>query len=141
MLGLAGPLLLAGCASEQERYCDQLSESAPQLERLSKQAGRTPAASTLASIPVLTELSEAAPPELEDEWTVVLNALRTFRDAVRRSGVDTGPGAAEAIEQLPAEQRDAVQQAAARLVAPKVVEATRGIEDYGTQVCDEQLGL
>ncbi|QWC85239.1 hypothetical protein KLP28_00085 [Nocardioidaceae bacterium] len=137
---LLAPMLLASCASEEERYCDALGEAAPRIESLGRQAGSSPAASALASLPVLEEVSAEAPPELVDEWTVVLNALRTFRDSVRAADVETGPGAAEAIEALPPEERDAVQQAAARLAAPQVIEASAGIEDYGTQVCGVSLG-
>lgn len=138
---LLGAMLVTGCASEQDRYCDAVRDSAPELERLSRQADRVPAASVLASIPILAELAERSPTELVDEWTTVMNALRTFEEVLRESGVETGPGAAEAIEALPAQERTAVQRAAGRLAEPQVIEASRGIEDYGTQVCDESLGL
>ena len=138
---LLSSMLATGCASEQERYCDAVRESASELKSLSRRADRVPAASVLASLPILADLAEKAPPELRDEWTTVLNALRTFEDALRDSGVDPGPGAADAVEALPPEDRDAVQQAAGRLVDPQVIEASLGIEDYGAQVCDESLGL
>lgn len=138
---LLPPLLLTGCASDQDRYCEALAESAPELERLSDRAERSPAASALASVPILADLADQAPPELVDEWTTVMNALRTFRQVVRESGVETGPGAADAVEALPPARRDAVQRAAARLVDPAVIEASAGIEDYGTQVCDVSVGL
>ncbi len=141
-LVLALPVLLGGCSSSpEEQYCGALTEAKPRLLALSRSSERSDGGAVVRALPVLEGVAAEAPVELRDEWQTVLSALQAFRQVARQAGLDLGPGAEQRLTSLDPAQRSAVEGAAARLVAPSVVAASAGIEDYSQQVCQVRLNL
>lgn len=137
-LALAG---LAGCASETERYCDELEERRQTLATLaiSSTQGEDTLVDTLA---VLRDLHDEAPGDIEDEWSTLLfgyEGLVEAFDAAEATPGELDPSAPPAG--VTAAELDRIQGAAAELGSRRVLAAADGIEQHARDVCKVDLGL
>jgi hypothetical protein len=140
LLALAMTAAVAGCGENSiESYCSDLREHRKEMAEMIESS--SPSA-LLKHLPMLRDLAEQAPRDLEDEWRVFVGALDRLDDAIRDAGVkpsdfeDGKPPAG-----LSAAERQAIEDAANQIRTDEVVEAASGIEQQGRDVCKVNLGL
>lgn len=146
MLALAA---LAGCSNPTDDYCGTLQDQQQTLKDLARSAGR-PAGRPGAqaggdpfgdSLAVFTQLRDAAPDDIRDEWDTFVFAWEDLVDAFDEAGVDPRgykPGAK--LPGVSDAQREAIDGAAAELQSARVVDAGKGIEQHARDVCKVDLG-
>ncbi|GAA1911379.1 hypothetical protein [Nocardioides marmoribigeumensis] len=141
LLVLAG---LTGCGgdgdSRDSAYCSTLKDERKQLADLAAQAGKPGTDVLTPTAEALGRLRDAAPHDLRDEWDTVYYAWSGLVDAVKQAGVDPGdyrPGRTPAGVSAADARR--LGEVAAELSSPRVVDASRGLEDQARQVCHVEL--
>jgi hypothetical protein len=126
--------LLTGCSDREDAYCEALAEEQSTLSELADSGSGEVLDRTLDS---LERLRGEAPDELRDEWDTVVRAYRALAEAVDDAGVD--PGGFDP-EDPPAgvseEEARRLADFAGALRSPRVIDASLGIEDHATSVCD-----
>ena len=136
------PLLLAGCGSDTEAYCDELRDQQPALDRLARSAQRPSDELFDDSLQVFQRLRDTAPGDIRDEWDTFVFAWQELVDAFGAAGIspaDYQPG--HPPDRVGDQQLDAIEDAAAALRSPRVVDAGSGIEQHANDVCKVDLGL
>lgn len=141
----AGLLVLAtlpGCASDQEQYCDALREQKTTLTGLADRANNPDTDIFAESLAVFQDLKDEAPDDVADEWDTLIFAWQDLEAAFDRAG--TTPAEYDPAKP-PAGVSDAeakaLEDAAAELRSPRVVDAGDGIEQHASDVCKVDLGL
>jgi hypothetical protein len=133
--------LLAGCASDEESYCEVLAEEQKTLNDLAEQAADAETDVLTPTLDSFERLRDAAPDELADEWDTVVFAYQALADAVAASGVDPAGyrpgGKPEGLSSAEARRLAAV---ASKLRSTRVAEAGSGIEDHANEVCGVDFG-
>jgi hypothetical protein len=135
---LLAVLGLAACGEDpDEAYCDTLREERQELTDLAGDAGE-PGTDVLGrTLESLRTLRDDAPPELDDEYTTVVNAWEALADVVADVGVDPAEyDRKETLRELPPADARRLRQTATALGSPRVSDASAGIEDHALQVCD-----
>lgn len=137
-LGLLVPL--AGCGDPVQNYCSAVQEHRKEIaDMVSSESGPE---ALMKHLPMLRDLADKAPDDLSDEWQTFLNAVENLDDALRRADLKPGDfnnGQAPAGTS-PGDVK-AVQDAAAQLADPDVVQAASGISQQATDVCKVNFGL
>ncbi|HET6624950.1 MAG TPA: hypothetical protein VFG63_01040 [Nocardioidaceae bacterium] len=146
---LAGVLLLpvglSGCSSATETYCASLADEKQTLTDLAGSA-QAPGADAFAdSLTVFRRLRDDAPGDIRDEWDTYVFAWEGVTDAFTAAGVnpqDYTPGTTQgSTPGVTEEQARAIEDAAAELRSPRVLDAGKGIEQHARDVCKVDLGL
>ena len=134
----------AGCGDDADSrggsYCSTLKQEKKQLADLADQAGRPGTDVLTPTREALGRLRDAAPADLRDEWDTVYYAWSSMVDAVKEAGVDPAdyrPGQTPAG--VSAADARKLGEVAAELSSPRVVDASRGLEDQARQVCHVEL--
>lgn len=144
-IALSGLVLVASttsCASETESYCAELEEQKQTLTDLA--TGSTdPSGNVLEeTLEVFQTLREAAPGDIEDEWSTLVFAYEGLADAFEAAGTTPGefdPGSPpEGVSDTEAER---IEGAAAELRSQRVVKAADGLQQHARDVCKVDLGL
>lgn len=144
-IALMGLVLVASttsCASETESYCAELEEQKQTLTDLA--TGSTdPAGNVLEeTLEVFQTLREAAPGDIEDEWSTLVFAYEGLADSFEAAGTTPGefdPGSPpEGVSDAEAER---IEGAAAELRSQRVVKAADGLQQHARDVCKVDLGL
>ena len=144
-IALSGLVLVASttsCASETESYCAELEEQKQTLTDLA--TGSTdPSGNVLEeTLEVFQTLREAAPGDIEDEWSTLVFAYEGLADAFEAAGTTPGefdPGSPpEGVSDSEAER---IEGAAAELRSQRVVKAADGLQQHARDVCKVDLGL
>lgn len=144
-IALSGVVLVASttsCASETESYCAELEEQKQTLTDLA--TGSTdPSGNVLEeTLEVFQTLREAAPGDIEDEWSTLVFAYEGLADAFEAAGTTPGefdPGSPpEGVSDTEAER---IEGAAAELRSQRVVKAADGLQQHARDVCKVDLGL
>jgi hypothetical protein len=140
LAALAGlPLVLVGCATPQERYCETVREHQQELGEVRAEPG---APALLEALPIFRDLAEDAPDDIRDEWRTVIAAVREFERAVEDAGIDPAEYSAEDVpEGLDADRRRALERASVGLVEPETRLAMGGVEQHSLDVCKTPLSL
>jgi hypothetical protein len=139
---LLTPLVLSGCGSETEAYCDELRDQQSTLDRLARGSQRPSDDLFTDSLQVFRTLREKAPSDIRDEWDTYVFAWQDVADAFDAAGI--GPADYQQADPPPGvsdQQLEAIEDAAAELRSPRVVDAGTGIEQHARDVCDVDLGL
>ena len=142
---LAGVLtwvLLSGCASPTERYCEALSDSREELVRLTEEASNLDDDALGRIVELFRELRSEAPDDIVDEWSTVIFAFESLGSALEDAGVSAGefePGGSTAG--LSAEEREVIEDAATELRSRRVTGAGEGLEQHARDVCQVDLTL
>lgn len=140
-----GLLLLAvqtGCASDTEQYCDTLRERKGDLGGLAEEAGKPGPDAFTDTLDIFTELRDAAPGDVVDEWDTLVFAWEGLTDAFARAGVTPGEyDPAHPPDDVSKEEAEALEDAASELASQRVVDAGDGIEQHAQDVCKVDLGL
>ncbi|MFC6286514.1 hypothetical protein ACFP3Q_04970 [Nocardioides sp. GCM10027113] len=139
LVGLVGLLATAGCATEQERYCEAVSERQAELSEVVAEGGPT---ALLDALEIYRELEEEAPRDIRDEWQQVVGSLESLEQALDDAGVDPASYDPEAPpDDLTDEERAAIESAADRVGSLETREALAGLEQQARDVCKTPLTL
>lgn len=141
---LTGVLLLGAltaCSNSPEDvradYCEVVEEQ--QFALTEALAQESPDA-LLGALPQFRELAEAAPRDIDDDWTVFLGALEGLQEALHAAGVDASSyDASKPPDGVTDEQQAAIARAADELVRPEVSEAFEGVKQQAKDVCKTPL--
>jgi hypothetical protein len=132
-------LPLTGCASQQEKYCDQVKQHQTELGRTADEGG--PAA-VLDELPVMRDLAAQAPSDIKDEWQTVISAVEALDAAFEDAGVDPDDyDPKHPPKGLSRADRVAIQDAAGDLGTKDVTDATSAVEQQALDICKTPLGL
>ncbi|HEX4978142.1 MAG TPA: hypothetical protein VFV40_09785 [Nocardioides sp.] len=133
------PVLVAGCSSQQERYCSALEEEQQTLAELGE-GGFEESGTVGRTTDVFERLAQEAPEDLRDEWDALTGAWLGLERALRAADADESMfEAGERPEGMSAEDYDRISQAAVQLRSTRVVEAASGIEQHAQDVCGVDL--
>jgi hypothetical protein len=131
--------LLAGCASEQEQYCQAVADHQEELTEIAAQDDGT---ALLDALEIYRELRDEAPSDITDEWQQVIRSLEGLDEALADAGVDP---AAYDPEQPPEgvtpEERAAIARAASEVGSLETQQALQGVEQQARDVCKTPLTL
>ena len=137
-LAVALPLL-AGCASEQEQYCEAVEEHQAELTEI---AAQTDGTALLDALDIYRALRDEAPRDITDEWQQVIRSLEALDDALADAGVDPESyDAGKPPEGVTPEQRRAIAQAATDVGSLETQRALQGVEQQARDVCKTPLTL
>jgi hypothetical protein len=141
-LGVLLALTLTGCASEGESYCDELKADKQTLADLAAGSGE-PGADTLdETLEVFGDLREAAPGDIEDEWTTLVFAYENLAEAFDAAGTTPDEyDPSDPPEGVSAAEAKRIEGAAAELGSRRVLGAADGLEQHARDVCEVDLGL
>lgn len=143
-LALAGVLLVvavagAGCASDQEKYCDAVKEHQTELGKIAAEGGQGAA---LDALRIYRELQDQAPDDIADEWQQVVRSLDGLQQALDDAGVDPDTyDPKQPPEGVGKEQVDAIAAAADQVGSAETQQALEGLEQQARDVCHTQLSL
>ena len=133
---VAGPLL-AGCASDQERYCEAVEEHQAELSEITAGGGQ---AALLDALDIYRELQDRAPRDLTDEWKQVVRTLERLDEALSDAGVDAASyDPKKPPEEVTAEQQEEIAAAASEVGSIATREALAGVEQQARDVCQTPL--
>jgi hypothetical protein len=130
---LALALVLTGCASQKEKYCDAVKQHQQELGKI---LGDGSPDALLKALPILRDMAADAPEDIKDEWQIVVSALDRLQKALDDAGVDPAtydrkhPPAG-----LSQADKDAIDAAAAGLTSPATVDAFNGVDQEIKDVC------
>jgi hypothetical protein len=131
--------LVAGCASEQEQYCEAVEDHQRELTDITAEGGPT---ALLDALDVYRDLREEAPRDLEDEWQQVVESLESLEVALDDAGVDAASYDPEnPPEGVTEEQQQAIAAAADQVGSLETQEALQGVEQQARDVCKTPLTL
>ncbi|WP_372733477.1 hypothetical protein [Nocardioides sp.] len=131
---------LAGCSNDPyESYCESVSDHQRELTELL--APRGPDA-LLKALPVFRDLQDQAPPDIRDDWQIVVTGLSALDEAITAAGLDAANYDSEnPPADLSTEDRERIEAAAARLTRPDSVAAFGAVEQQARDVCKTPLYL
>ncbi|GAA5153336.1 hypothetical protein GCM10023340_35220 [Nocardioides marinquilinus] len=133
---------LAGCGEDPDRfgaYCEAVADEQSALTDALSLGG---APGLLAALPSFERLLEAAPRDIEDEWTIVVTRIDVLRDALEDAGVD--PASYDPVdppEGVTDEQQEAIAAGASSVNTEQVREALDGVQQQARDVCGTSLTL
>lgn len=135
VLGLAPGLTACG----GDDYCGAVKEHQAELTDVT--ASGSPAA-LLEALPIFRDLRDQATDDIRDDWNALLGPLEDLDAALRAADVD--PASYDG-KRVPADvtdaQRTRIEEAAAALAQPEVVQAFDGVQQQAKDVCHTPLSL
>jgi hypothetical protein len=130
--------LLSGCGGGDD-YCDAVKSNQAKLTDVT--ASATPGA-LLQALPIFRDLSADAPDDIQDDWKALLDPLQELDDALHAAGIDPATYDGKQLpDDLTDDQRTRVEDAAAALLAPSVVQAFDSVQQQAKDVCHTPLSL
>lgn len=134
---------LTSCGEDPEKaYCETVREQKGKLDDLAAEVDKPGADVLGGTLESLRAMSAEAPPELDDEYTTVLNALESLVDAVAAAGIEPAEyDRKETLRELDPADARRLRQTAASLGSARVADASLGIEDHSEQVCGVDIGV
>jgi len=139
---LAGLVLaLSACSNGSEDvradYCEEVADRQVELTELMAEEGPD---TLLRAVPVLRELADEAPRDIQDEWDRLLDALAGLDAALDAAGVDASTYDAERPPgSVTEEQQQAIARAADELATQETVAAWEGVKQHAKDVCKTPL--
>lgn len=139
LLGLV--LLLSACSESPEDvradYCDEVADRQVELTELMAEEGPD---TLLRAVPVLRDLADGAPRDIQDEWDRLLDALGGLDEALDAAGVDASTYDAERPPSgVTEEQQQAIARAADELATRETSAAWEGVKQHAKDVCATPL--
>jgi hypothetical protein len=130
---------LAGCASEQEEYCEAVRDHRKRLSEIMSDGGPTALLEALASF---RELRAEAPGDITDEWQQVIRSIESLRQALDDAGVDPADyRGGEPPEGVSTKEQEAIARAADEIGSRETEVALAGVRQQALDVCHTQLWL
>lgn len=142
---LLTPLLGAafvGCGGEEDpfaAYCDEVKAQQEPLTEALAPGGPT---ALIDALPSFEKLSEDAPDDISDEWSVLIGAIEGLVEALDDAGVDPATyDREEPSEEVTEEEQETIDAAARRLTAPETAAALEAVQQQARDVCKTPLSL
>jgi hypothetical protein len=130
---------LAGCASEQEQYCQAVKDHQKQLTEIMSDGGPTALLDALASF---RELRAEAPSDISDEWQQVIRSIEALEQALNDAGVDPSDfDGGKPPEGVSKEDQEAIARAADEVGSQETEVALAGVRQQALDVCKTQMWL
>jgi hypothetical protein len=130
---------LAGCASQQEQYCDAVKEHQKSLTEIMSDAGPT---DLLEALDDFRALRAEAPSDITDEWQQVIRSIEGLQQALDDAGVEPEDfDSGKPPEGLSKEDRQAIARAADQVGSRSTEVALAGVQQQALDVCKTQLWL
>ena len=130
---------LAGCATEQEKYCQAVKDHQKQLTEIMSDAGPT---SLLEALDSFRELRAEAPSDISDEWQQVIRSIEGLQQALDDAGVDPADfDRGKPPEGLSKQEQEAIARAADEVGSQRTEVALAGVRQQALDVCKTQLWL
>lgn len=134
---LASPL--AGCASDQEQYCQAVKDHQKQLSEIMSDGGPT---ALLQALDSFRELRAEAPSDISDEWQRVIRSIEALQQALDDAGVDPEDfKGGKPPAGVSKEDRKAIAQAASEIASQETELALAGVRQEALDVCKTQMWL
>ena len=138
---LAVVALLAGCSEDPEDvwadYCEVVRERQAELSEIMAEESPT---TLLRALPIFRDLSEEAPSDISDDWTVLIDAIEQLQGALDDAGIEASAYDPERPpEDLTEEGRAAIERAAAELLDPRTDAAFQTVDQQARDVCKTPL--
>lgn len=143
VLALLAPLLLTGCGDDPDRfeaYCSLVKDEQTNLTELLAADGGS--SGLLPGLPVFERFEEAAPDDIADDWSVIVQRLTSLSDALEDAGVD--PSTYDPVDppdDITPEQKEAISLAAGSVGTENVREALDNVQQQSRDVCKAELSL
>ena len=132
-------LLVTGCKSDTEKYCDEVKA---QQQRLTDIAANPDPARIFAVLPPYEALAAKAPDDIKADWATVIDRYQQLQSAL--SDVDVTPeqyADNKWRQGLTEEQVNGVLRAAAGLADPATREALNSVQQQARDVCQTPLSF
>jgi hypothetical protein len=130
---------LAGCASEQEEYCQAVKDQQERLTEVMAEGGPT---ALLEALDSFRRLRAEAPSDITDEWQQVIRSIEGLERALDDAGVDPADfDPKNPPEGVSKEEQEAIAQAAAEIGSQETEVALAGVRQQALDVCKTQLWL
>lgn len=131
-------LALGGCSGDpQERYCEAVEEHQAELTEVA--ASDDPGA-LFDALEAYDDLAERAPRDIDDDWSAVVDPLRTLEQALADHDVDPSDYDAESPPSgLDEEARAEIEAAAREVGSEQTVRAMAAVEQHALDVCGTPL--
>jgi hypothetical protein len=139
-LALLLPLVTAGCGDDDPvaSYCDVVDKEKPGLAKLLDDSSGS--AGLLPALPAFERLEDAAPSDIADDWSVVVQRLRSLSQALEDAGAD--PATYDPVDPpdgVTEAEQEAISLAAGSLATESVVEAFKNVQQQARDVCGTAL--
>lgn len=142
LLGLLMVASLTGCASETERYCDELGAKKDTLADLAVESGRPGGDVLTDTVEVWRDLRDEAPEDIADEWQTLVFALEGLVEAFDAAGTTPDEyNPASPPKGVTEAEAELLRGAAAELASERVTAAGDAVEQHARDVCKVNLGL
>ncbi|MFB9314425.1 hypothetical protein [Nocardioides plantarum] len=134
------PLVTVGCGDDDpvDSYCAVVKKERPGLGKLLDEGSGS--SGLLPALPVFERLEDAAPRDIADDWSVVVQRLRGLSQALEDAGAD--PASYDPVDPpdgVTAKEREAISLAAGSLATEGVVEAFDNVQQQARDVCGTSL--
>lgn len=130
---------LAGCASEQEQYCQAVKDHQKRLTEIMSNAGPTALLDALGSF---RELRAEAPSDISDEWQQVIRSIEALEKALDDAGVDPADfDQGKPPEGVSKDEQEAIARAADEVGSHETEVALAGVRQQALDVCKTQMWL
>jgi hypothetical protein len=130
---------LAGCASEQEEYCQAVKEHQKRLTDIMSDAEPT---ALLEALDSFRELRAEAPSDISDEWQQVIRSIEALDQALDDADVDPADfDRGKPPEGVSKEQQENIARAADEIGSQETEVALAGVRQQALDVCKTQLWL
>jgi hypothetical protein len=130
---------LAGCASEQEEYCQAVKEQQKRLTDIMSDAEPT---ALLEALDSFRELRAEAPSDISDEWQQVIRSIEALDQALDDADVDPADfDRGKPPEGVSKEQQENIARAADEIGSQETEVALAGVRQQALDVCKTQLWL
>jgi hypothetical protein len=137
VLLLTATLLVAGCADQQEKYCDAVKSHQVELGQATGDGGPD---ALLKALPIFRDLAGDAPDDIRDDWRTVIGALEGLETALKDAGIDPStydrdhpPSGVSKTDQ------DKIDAAALQLASNQTVQAFNSVQQQARDVCGTPL--
>ena len=136
-------LPLAGCGEGPDRfeaYCQVVAEEKTELTDALAESGGS--SGLLPALPVFERLEEAAPDDIADDWSLIVQRLSALDDALEAAGVD--PATYDPVDPpdgVSDEERETISLAAGGLSTEAVGESLANVQQQARDVCRTELSL
>jgi hypothetical protein len=120
-------------------YCEVVEDNQEELTRIVGEGGPDV---LLRALPVFRELEDAAPPDIADDWQIVVTGLAALQAALDDAGVDPATYDPEDLpDGVSDEERDRIAAAAQKLTGDETVAAFAAVGQQARDVCKTPLRL
>ncbi|MDO9458193.1 hypothetical protein [Nocardioides sp.] len=140
---LLAPLVLAGCGEDADpfdSYCAVVEEEKPGLSQVLDDDGGS--SGLLPALPTFERLEEAAPDDIADDWSVIVQRLGSLADALEAAGAD--PATYDPVDPpdgVTPDEQEAIALAAGSVATEAVREALENVQQQSRDVCKTELSL